>query len=237
MMVVTLGTSPPVKLDACSYCGGVWTDQSEANFINQSDLAALPHAAKRITPAFRLCPKDHTPLTRFFAESIPEHVSVYRCETCGGNWFPADNLRIFKRAQNAKLSFFKTWHTPLTSAYAILLPVILIFIITGGMIITVRSIQEQQQLESQAKGLIGKPIVRNISSTEVFINFTTQKPVSTSLTYWNTSNEKKTITISNIPQTIHAVRLSDLSGNTTYSYQITLETTATEVYTFTTQKN
>lgn len=241
MMVVTIGTVPPVKLDACSYCGGVWTDQSEVNFFKESDLVALGIPPKHIhsvkTPIARLCPKDETPLSRFRGESVPENVTIFHCDTCGGAWFPAGNIRKFKQAQRAKLSYFKTWQLPLPSAYAILLPVLLVLIITGGIVVTVRSIQEQQQLESQAKGLVGKPVVRTISPTEVFISFTTQKPVTTSLAYWSTSNEKKTITISNKPQTIHAVRLSDLSSNTTYSYQIILETITTEVYTFTTQKN
>ncbi len=237
MMIVTLGTTPPVKLNTCSYCGGVWTDQSETNFINQSDLAALTHESVRLVKplASRLCPKDHTTLVRFRGESIPDYISVYRCDTCGGNWFPNGNLRKFKKAQSTKLSFFKTWHIPLPSAYAILLPVFLTMIITGGLIITVRSIQDQQQLESQAKGLVGKPVVRSVSPTEVFISFTTQKPVTTSLTYWNRVTPKKTVSVTIQPKTTHTIRLSDLSFNTIYSYQITLETITTEVFTFTTK--
>lgn len=234
MVIVALGTSPPVRLDACSSCGGVWTDQSEANFIQKSDLAALPHTTQTVTPTSRLCPKDQTPLTRFFAESIPEHVAIYQCETCGGNWFPAGNLQKFKKAQSAKLSFFKTWRIPLTSAYAILLPVLLLFIITGGLFITVRSIQEEQQIESQASGLIGKPVVRSISPTEVFISFTTQKPVTSSISYWITSVDKKTIPISSTPQTTNIARLSNLSKDAHYFYQITLGTVTTEVFTFNT---
>lgn len=231
MMVVTLGTTPPVKLDVCEFCGGVWTDQSEANFIQKSDLAALPLATQTTTPTERYCPKDHTTLVRFFAESIPEHVAIYRCETCGGNWFPAGNLQKFKKAQSAKLSFFKTWRIPLSSAYAILLPVLLFFIITGGLFITVKSIQQQQQLESQAATLVRKPVVRSISPTEVFISFTTKKPVTASITYWKSSLDKKTVVVSAQPQNLHTIRLTKLSPNSTYFYQI-----FTEIFSFKTEK-
>ncbi len=246
MFVVTLGTKPPVRLDACSYCGGVWTDQSEANFFKESDLVAIGIPPKHIhsvkTPASRLCPKDSTVLDRFRGESVPEGVMVFHCATCGGSWFPAGNIRKFKRAQSVKLAFFKTWHLPLPSTYAILLPVFLILIITGSIVVTVRSIQEQQQLESQARGLISKPVVRNVSSSEVFISFTTQKPLATSLTYWNriTPTEKKTVTVSTRPQTVHIIRLSGLSPTINYMYQITLGTvplTSTEVFIFTTGEN
>ena len=234
MMVITLGTTPRVKLDVCSYCGGVWTDQSETNFLQQSDLAALPHTGNTIrNPNSRICPKDQTVLVRFRSESVPDDVIVFRCETCGGNWFPNGNLKRFKRAQSVKLSFFKTWHIPLPSAYAILLPIFLIVIITGGLFITVKSIQEQQQLESQARGLVGKPVVRDISQTEVFISFTTQKPAKTTLTYW--SAVKKIVSVSTEPKTTHTIRLTGLIPNTDYSYQIMVDSTPTEIFTFMTK--
>lgn len=240
---VTLGTNPPIQLDVCSYCGGIWTDQGEANFFKESDLMAIGipprHVHQVKTPSYRSCPKDATPLTRFRGESVPEGIVVYRCETCGGSWFPTGQLVKFKRAQRAKLRFFKTWHLPIASAYAILLPIFLIFIITGGLIVTVRSIQEQQQLESQAKSLVGKPVVRAASPNDVFISFTTQGPVGTSLTYWKDTapEEKITRTVNSQPQTTHSVHLFDLSANTPYVYQITLRTTqpvTTEEFRFTT---
>lgn len=243
LITVTLGTEPPIKLDVCSSCSGVWTDQGETNFFKVSDLAnvALPGTPHRVpAPQDRYCPKDHTPLSRNKGENIPEDVVVFHCSSCGGNWFPTGQLKHFKEAQRVKLSFFKTWHIPISSPAAILLPVLLLMIITGSIVVTVISIQQQIQTESQAKSLVGKPVVRNISPTEVFISFTTNAPVATSLIYWQATLQapvRQKIAVSAVAQTTHTVRISNLLPGTTYQYQITLsgaQPITTEEFTFTT---
>ncbi len=239
LITLSLGMEPPVTLDVCSWCGGVWTDQGETNFFQAPDLSqvSLPRFPRRVPqPKERYCPKDHSRLARIKGESIPEDVAVFHCSSCGGNWFPAGELKRFKRAQRIKLSFFKTWHIPVASPAAILLPVVLLLIITGSIFVTVTSIQNQLQTESQAKALMGKPVVRNISPTEVFISFTTQRSISTSLTYWTTEVNKKTAVVNLQPQIIHTIRLSGLSPDTNYFYQITAESMSSEVFGFKTLK-
>ncbi len=246
MTTVTLGTEPPIGLDVCTYCGGVWTDQGETNFFREADLSTIgipPNQVKKIIPPkTRYCPKDATQLTRITGENIPGYVTVFHCPSCGGNWFPAGELKHFKHAQRVKLAFFKTWHIPVASPTAILLPIILLLIITGSIFVTVTSIQQQLQTESQAKALVGKPVVRTISSTQVFISFTTNSPIATSLIYWQTKapTYRQKVSVSTAPQTIHTVRLSNLLPGTSYQYQIALEgvqPTTTEIFAFSTIKD
>ncbi len=243
MTRVTLGRETRIELDSCDHCGGTWTDQSEINFVSLSDLTDVGIPPKRLRPVTppknRSCPKDGTLLTRFRADSVPEHIGLFHCETCGGNWFPKDTIREFKKAQAAKVSFLKSWHIPLASAYAVLIPFFLVLIITGGMIVTVQSIQKEQLLESRAGPMLSVPTVRNILDGEVFIDFTTLQPQTSHIRYWPAGNIALTrsVPVSTTSKTLHTIRLTGLTAKTTYFYTILVgaENRESNVYSFTTQ--
>ena len=217
-----------VILDYCGYCGGVWTDHAETNFFNLKDMQTLhnvlPHAPKKALAGSHKCPHDNRELTRLEHESTPLGVSVFHCATCGGNWFPYGQLQRFKKAQRAKLDYLKIWNIPLHSMYAVLLPLLVLAVLSTGMLGAVIGIRRQQNLQSQAHDIIGKPIViKGSTPTEVLISFTTSTDNRSSIVYWSNPIAQKTANISIQEQKSHMIKLTGLQPKTTYFYTISVE--------------
>lgn len=235
-----------VILDYCGYCGGVWTDHAETNFFTLQDLNTLhnvlPHAPKKALTGSHKCPHDNRELTRLEHESVPLGTSVLHCATCGGNWFPYGELARFKKAQKAKVDYFKVWGIPLHSMYAVLLPLFVVAVLSTGMLGAVIGIRNQQNLQSQARDVIGKPIViKGSAPGEIIISYTTSSSLQSSITYWNNPIEQKTVPVSQEERQSHMIKLEDLITKTTYFYTITVESKdnrtklTSPLYSFTTQ--
>ncbi len=233
-----------VILDYCGNCGGVWTDHAETNFFALKDLQTLhnvlPHAPKKALTGSHNCPHDNRQLNRLEHESTPLGVSIFHCATCGGNWFPYGELARFKKAQKAKVDYFKVWGIPLHSMYAVLLPLLVLAILTGGMLGAVLSIKQQQNFQGQAHDIIGKPIViKGPTPEEIIITFTTSKEARSSLIYWSNPVVQKTVNIAMQEQKSHMIKLEGLTPKTTYFYTITIETDSQKLtsplYSFATQ--
>lgn len=215
-----------VELDYCNRCGGVWSDRGEVNFLEEKDLSPLIHVLpKRVTHAAYIthrCPKDKSTLEQFRGESVPVDLHLYRCITCAGIWFPEKSLFEFKKAQRAKLSYYKTWKIPLHSMYAILLPVLLFVLLTGGLISSLIGVRQGTDIRTRATLPLSRPLALSPVAGQILISFTSQTPSVARIRYWKTLDEVKELSVSATAQTTHTIHLKNLEPGATYSYQLVL---------------
>lgn len=88
---------PPVEIDRCSDCGGLWFDARELEMI--MDVAvkelAIPSGAEKSGLA---CPRDGEVL---YAYNYPQtDVTVDMCPGCTGLWLDAGELQEIKRVRS-----------------------------------------------------------------------------------------------------------------------------------------
>lgn len=230
-----------VALDYCSDCGGVWSDQGEVNFIHSESLQPLLNVLPQ-TPTqthtdyrFLICPRDRSSLRVFNRESIPSYLTLLRCNTCGGIWFPHATLPEFKAAQEIKLNYFKAWKIPLTSVYAILLPLLILFFLGTGIYVTLTGVQQKTETRTSAEGFISEPLAISLSNTSVLISFNTKSPATTKINYWSKSGSVTEIWVSQVPKTNHTLVLRNLETNLIISYQLEVispQKVTSPIYTF-----
>ncbi|HCM38312.1 MAG: hypothetical protein UV61_C0009G0018 [Candidatus Gottesmanbacteria bacterium GW2011_GWB1_43_11] len=232
----------PIVLDYCTRCGGVWSDQGKTNFIHSRDLTPLLEVLPKNPPALSanyqllVCPKDKNTLRIFQRESVPTHLTILRCSTCGGIWFPHNSLIEFKQAQEAKVTYFKTWRIPLSSIYAVLLPTLFVSILVGSIFATLFGVNQGTDLRTRAAEQISEPLTISPNSGEMLISFNTKVKSITKIKYWKTAAVVTQTWVSAIPKTNHTLLLRDLEVGKTYSYQLlVLEPVVltSPVYTFT----
>lgn len=229
-----------ITIDYCASCGGVWADQGEVNFIKEKDLGSLksvlPLDYIPVLNPSHFCPRDREKLTLFKSESVPQNLEIYRCQKCSGIWFPQNSFLTFKEAQATKLDYFKKWNIPLHSIYAILLPVLLIAVMTGGIAATLIGLKDGTDTRTRAKDVLSEPLVVSPEDGQVLISFSTYKEATTKIKYWLNPNEVTEIWASATPQTTHTVILKNLETGKAYSYQIMIvdpEPLTTPIYVFT----
>ncbi len=228
-------------LDYCKICGGTWTDQGEVNFLGLHDLdplfALLGKIASDTSGQTLHCPKDRSILEIFRSESIPDDLTIFRCGDCDGTFFPSGTLTDFKKAQEAKVNYFKTWHIPLSSVYAVLLPLLLVLLIGGGLWATLISVEKPTDVSTKAEDVFSVPVVYQTKSDQWVIFFTTKDPAVTKIRYWTTPMVIKEVWVSRDPQLNHTVTLQNILPNQSYSYQMVKPNVSeSTVYTFSTTK-
>ncbi len=216
-----------IVLDYCPNCGGVWSDAGETNFLQMKQIepliSSLPNNPAPTNANYQLlvCPKDRQILRIFKRESIPMYLNVLRCQTCGGIWFPQNNFAPFKKAQEAKINYFKLWNIPLPSIYAVLLPVLIFALLIGGLISTITNIRQNQEVRIKASDAISQPLTIQPKNYEMLISFTTKETTATKIKYWTEGGSINEVWVSETPKTNHLIKLTNLD-NKTYSYQIIL---------------
>ncbi len=232
----------PVTLDYCLTCGGIWSDQGEVNFIKDENLDSLknvlPKNPQHPIMQYQLCPRDRSSLQIFSGESVPRDLVIYRCGKCGGVWFPQGSLMDFKKAQKTKIDYFKAWKIPLSSVYAVLLPLLFIAVLGGGLVVTLIGLQKPSDNRSRAKDVISKPVAI-AKSNLILISFTTARKTTAKIKYWRQEKVVNEVWVSTIENTLHTVTIKNLDPGTTYSYQIILEEPeqiSSEIYNITTLK-
>lgn len=213
-----------VVLDYCAHCGGVWSDSGEINVLGEKDLGPLEHLLPK-NPTHQgvqnhLCPRDRATLEIFRGESVPQTLTLFHCKSCWGMFFPSHSLSAYKKAQVAKIDYFKLWNIPLHSVYAIALPLLIIAILGTGLFAALYSVDQKTDIRSRADEMISEPLVLSPSSTQVMINFTTKTPSVTKIKYWVRGDEVTELWMSSTPSQNHTIVLKNVSPHETYSYQI-----------------
>jgi len=226
----------------CMSCAGIWTESGAANLLTPQDITYLmsvvPKKGAHPIAQYNLCPKDRQTLELYKGENVPPDVTVFRCSKCNGFWFPEGMLPKFKRAQAAKIDYFKAWHIPLPSIHAVLLPILVMAILGTTLLITLSGIREQQDIRSRATDPISKPVVTYPAPAQVFISFTTKTAATSRIRYWTDPQVVMELPVVTTPTKTHSIVLSNLETGKTYSYQLILSGTpefVSQVLTFTTQ--
>lgn len=227
---VQTSSSGTISVDTCDACGGVYFDRGEVNRIPKGVAAKLVHEphAKQVNSkkGKHHCPKCGSDLERYWGESVPNDVYVLRCPACHGAWFQEQELVKFKKAQAAKIDFFKTWKIPLPSLSSVMLPISLFVLLSGTMWIALDQIQENQDLRSFAREILTTPqIVPDVELSRASIIFTTKQEAQTEMDfYYKKPDNKIILSISGEPSTTHLITIEDLVPGTKYFYTIRVTT-------------
>lgn len=219
-------------IDECLNCGGHFLPPVLANFISLNtakNVDSVVPKANSVPLASPTCPHCHQNMSSIKDDSVPQTVTVFSCPNNHGEFYPKDQLLLFKRAQDAKINFHKLWGIPLKSAFAVMIPVLVIF----SAITVVPNLLNQMKLNQEnrvkAGEILTQPLITPISANQVLISFSTQNSVKTSLTF--TEGLNKTLDVSLEPNTNHLLSVDGLSPQTTYKYIINIDDNGRKVST------
>lgn len=222
------------SVDECHNCGGHFLPPILANFITVNtakNIDSIIPKASSVPAASPTCPQCKQPMSSIKDDSVPQTVTVFSCPNNHGEFYPKNQLLYFKKAQDAKINYHKLWGIPLKSAFAIIIPVLIIFtaiVVTPNIIDQMKLNQENRV---KAGDILTQPLITPISANQVLISFSTKNAVKTSITF--TEGFNKTIDVSVENDKNHLISISDLKPQTTYKYFITIDylgkkTTTTE---------
>lgn len=196
-----------VSYSTCPVCRGYWMDSFAANFIKLNNVDGT---ATITTASTYYCPVCTKPLIWTTGENIPDGVCVYDCPVHHGYFFPTGQLAAFKKAQQTKIEYHKLWHIPMPNVASILLGGLVLILLSGGLAVTLRGLEQRQTMESQAKQiLVNHAVYSTADHTTILITATTgldalatvHVPALNNLTAPMQSGDHRThqLTIQNVP--------------------------------------
>jgi sorbitol-specific phosphotransferase system component IIC len=212
------------SIEECHNCGGHFLPPILVNFITTNtarNIDSIIPKATSIPIASPTCPHCHQNMSSIKDDSVPETVTVFSCPNNHGDFYPKNQLLLFKKAQDAKINYHKLWGIPLKSAFAVILPVLVIFTAITVIPNLIGQMQLNQENRVKAGEILTQPLITPISATEVLISFSTKNSVKTSITF--TEGLGKTFDVSTTSNTNHLVSISELTPQTTYKYYITID--------------
>lgn len=216
-----------VEVDQCPFCAGIWFDHFEVNQVPLSEIKRLSKEKPKLKPGEAIgegkCPHCLVALVPLRSESVPKYLNVLSCPQCRGNWFSQKNLFAFKKAQKAKIDYFKRWRIPLPSTFSVLLPVLVLVALTLTIPAILIKLKEQEEIRIRAGEVLIKPTVIKLNPTLVIVTWATTAPVTSEIKYWTQDLRPKTITVSEILSTNHIVELKNLTPKVDYFYQLILK--------------
>ncbi len=160
-----------VSYATCPTCRGYWMDSFSANYITTNSLDAS--TTKPIAPAYH-CPVCTKQLVRSSGANIPDTVFVFDCPAHHGYFFPTGQLAAFKKAQQTKIEYHKLWQIPMPNVASILLGSIVLLLLSGGLAVTFRALEQRQTSQSQAKQILtGHAVYTSADHTAILITATT----------------------------------------------------------------
>jgi Zn-finger nucleic acid-binding protein len=209
------------KVLHCNNCGGSFFEENGINRITEQDAKTLTQGAQNniVMGTPKICPKDNIFLHSINNdEAIPSYVSLLKCPKCNGVFAYSDDLIKFKKAQNAKLEFFKVWQNPLPALKSVL---VLSFL--AVLSLTVFSNLNSRSLQiTKADSFIGTVSFTH-SGRYLFVNFSTATPFTSSILITDkTTNSSHVTPISPKLSKLHYATITADTAHTLY-YQIILE--------------
>lgn len=223
-----------VTVDHCANCGATFFDENEINRISATDARLLSKDKQldSISGTEKLCPRDHTILKTHTQESIPQFVTLLRCDKCGGIFAFADDLMNFKKAQNAKINYFKLWRIPAPALKSLIVYTFLSVAVVSS-VLTITQINQRQQTTTSAEDVVSSiDIVDSQNST--LVCFTTKFPFNSELLFTNIdTNEQISRPVSDSPQKIHCTSIdkTDIAPAENILYSIVLTSDKTRIQT------
>ncbi len=239
------GYGQRIEIDYCGHCGGIWTDNGESNFLNDSTLAGLTDllpetATPDLITQQHYCPRDRSIMSIFRGENISYGLTIFTCPKCAGLWFPFRSLEKWQNAQFSKINSKIQWKIPLHSIYSLGLPLLLLIILASGLMAVLSGVSRNTDTRIKAQTPISKPLAIQSGSDSMIIGFNTEKMVTTKIRYWQRANSKTETWVSNTPKKNHTVELKNLNSGGNYSYQLLVEgeeNLESPIYTFTLKNN
>lgn len=227
------------SIDECLNCGGHFIDPYLANFFSLETIrnidSILPksHSVPVATP---ICPKCGQTMPGIKDDAVPQTVTVYTCPNNHGDFFPKNQLLLFKQAQQSKIYYHKLWGIPLKSAFSVLIPVLVIFSLATLLPSILQQMSTSQETRIKASEILTSPLITPVSPTQVLISFSTQKLVKTSIRF--TEGQTETYSVSDTAQSNHLISVDNLTPGTLYKYVIVIDLDGkiitTSEYTFST---
>ncbi|OGK08463.1 hypothetical protein A2767_00875 [Candidatus Roizmanbacteria bacterium RIFCSPHIGHO2_01_FULL_35_10] len=207
----------------CSNCGGTFFQENGINRISLTSAQNLASDLKinRISNETKLCPNDNSVLTHLQSESIPAEVTLLHCATCKGIFAYPNDLVLFKKAQTAKIDYFKIWNIPLPSIKSVAVLSVLLF--ASIVSLTAYTFLQRQNIYSiQAQDQI-KNIYITSANRYLFVSFKTVLPLQSKIIF-NDSTTQQTIekNISEKPAKLHQLTTGDINIENEIYYQIVL---------------
>lgn len=227
------------SIDECLNCGGHFLPPFLVNFISQNTAKNVDSVLSKATSLHSssiLCPHCQQEMSSIKDDSVPNNVTVFKCPNNHGDFYPLGQLLQFKKAQDAKINYHKLWGIPLKSAFAVIIPLLIVFTAITVIPNVITQMKYSQESRVKATDILTQPLTTKISNTQVLISFSTKTPAKTKITF--TKGFTQTFTVSTENDTNHLLSVENLSPQTTYNYFITLDQdgkiTTTSEYTFTT---
>ena len=226
-------------VNECLNCGGHFLPPYMANFLSLETAknvdSVLPKS--KTVPATRpVCPKCGQTMSSIKDDAVPETVTVFTCPNNHGDFFPKGQLLNFKKAQQAKIYYHKLWGIPLKSAFAVIIPLFIVFTAIAVIPTVTKRLGTSQESRVKAGDILTAPLITPISNTQVLISFSTKSPAKTEVRF--TEGLDQTFVVSQTLQTNHLLNVEGLHPGTLYKYVITLninnKLTTTQEYTFAT---
>jgi len=221
-----------VEVDYCPNCGGSFFEENEINRISLSEARKLAAEKKTdfISGVPKLCPKDNYPMKVIQEESIPQFVTLLKCEKCQGVFALPNDLLNLKKAQQAKLNFFKAWRLPLPSLRTVLVYSFLI-VTTLSLFSSFYTINFRKSLKTQAEE-VNKTIKISKVDGKSVIYFITKTPFQSEAVFFNqkTGQEIRRI-ISKQPTKAHFLTVSDIAPSEAITLKIILTSGKTRLET------
>lgn len=206
----------------CSNCGGSFFDQNGINRISSESIFKLSQdkTSDEVSGQQKLCPKDKILLNSMQNDqSIPPEITLLQCSKCKGVFIYPDDLVKFKKAQEAKISYFKIWNIPLPSLQAIVVLSFIAFISAAAFSRLV--FFQSGSAPTQASNVIKKVYVSS-SGRYVFISFKTELPFRSEIVFKRQNGTEVKKQISAKKTTLHYITVTDISLSESATYHIIL---------------
>lgn len=224
-----------INIDICNLCKGLWLDHWEINRLPLWQATQLSQVDINFVGDWMgsgRCPRCHLVLQVQKAESIPQDIIILSCPRCHGNFIDQKEIMRLKQNQQQRLIYFKTSKTMIPSLYAILIPLFVIAMISLTSLMTVRYLQQSHEDRIRAQYLIEKPVILQPDNQSIIIIFSTQKEVTSLISYYGPGITKTQTLVSQIPKKVHQVLLINLKTGNKYFFQITITDEKGQVTTF-----
>lgn len=208
----------------CQNCGASFFEENGINRITQESAFQLSQDTKseEISGSEKKCPKDQTVLKALEKkESVPAEITLLRCQTCKGIFVFPEDLVKFKKAQDVKVDYFKTWGIPLPSLQSVIV-LSFVALISAGVFFRFLLYQNGSLRQTQARDLI-KNVSFSKSGRYGFVSFKTTLPLRSLIIITDTKTNKVfTKQVSAKLAVLHFVTIADVPFTDPITYHIVL---------------
>jgi len=227
-------------VEECLNCGGHFLENYLVDSISNETARNIDSVIPKdphIQAANPVCHKCGQVMSSIRdGESVPQTVTVFQCPNNHGDFYPKGQLYLFKKAEQAKINYHKLWGIPLKTAFAVIVPVFILFSAVTILPKVINELNTSQENRVKASEILTPPLVTQISDSHVLISFSTHKKFTTSIKF--VEGKKETIIISETPDNNHLISVDNLNASTTYKYVLVLDpdgqNITTSEYTFST---